>query len=245
MTQDFEALYEELLQFLYRTPWGLVQATRNGDIQLLNPVAAKLLMPLAFNARLDNIFDLLRPGRPELQSLVAATTERYCVVCEDLPLPGLQQQPVGSAHAASSVSISIFVQNHDTLMLILRELQKPEAHSNPGQAAEMFALQNLPQLGLLKTRNAVVNWSNPAAQRMLGCTGKQLLDVPFVDLFAMGVGEEVMETCEPTLMAGASFTDRLTLLSRSTGTVTLDVTATSTSMAQQEILWTLMEPAAT
>ena len=55
MGQNFESMYEELLQFLYRTPWGLLQATRNGDIQMLNPVAAKLLMPLAFNGRLDNL----------------------------------------------------------------------------------------------------------------------------------------------------------------------------------------------
>ena len=80
MQEDYESMYEELLQFLYRTPWGLIQATRSGDIQMLNPVAAKVLMPLAFNGRLDNLFALLRAARPELQALVAATTERYGVV---------------------------------------------------------------------------------------------------------------------------------------------------------------------
>ena len=50
-----------------------------------------------------------------------------------------------------------------------------------------------------------------------------------------------MEACLPTLMAGASYSNRMTLLPRSAGTVTLDISATSTSIAQQEILWSLVE----
>jgi PAS domain-containing protein len=243
MPQNFEALYDELLQFLYRTPWGLAQAARNGDIQMLNPVAAKVLMPLAFNGRLDNIFDLLRPDRPELKGLVETCTERYCVVCEDLPLRGLHQQALGSGDTARSLSISIFLQNHDTLMLVIRESQILERPGSPSQLAELSALQNLPQLGLVKTRNARISWSNPAAQRLLGYAARQLQDAPFADLFAPGVGASVMEDCLPTLMAGASHTQRLGLLPRSGGRVTLDLTATSLSFADQEILWTLMEPA--
>jgi nitrogen-specific signal transduction histidine kinase len=242
MSQNFEAMYEELLQFLYRTPWGLMQAARNGDIQMMNPVAAKVLMPLAFNGRLDNLFDLLRNTRPELKALVDATTERYCVVCEDLPLPGLHQQVVGTGKAARNISISIIVQGHETLMVVVREAQILERVSSTSQLAELHALQNLPGLGLLKTRNGLITWSNPGAQHWLGYSGKQLQDAPFSDLFSKDVGEQLLESCMPTLMAGASYTERLTLLSRSTGSVTLDVSATSLSFENQEILWTLMVP---
>jgi PAS domain-containing protein len=245
MPQNFESLYEELLQFLYRTPWGLVQTARNGDIQMLNPVAAKVLMPLAFHGRLDNVFDLLRAGRPELQGMVASATERYCVICEDLPLPGLHQQALGSGDTARALSISIFLQNHDTLMLVLREAQILARPSNPSQEAELQALHNLPQLGLIKTRGALISGSNPAAQRMLGYSAVQLQDAPFADLFAQGVGETVLEDCLPMLMAGASYTQRLTLLPRSAGTLSLEVTASNLSFAQREILWALMAPAAT
>lgn len=241
MEQKYEAMYEELLQFLYRTPWGLLQAARNGDIQMINPVAARLLMPLAFNARLDNVFDLLRAVRPELQALVAAAVERYCVVCEDLPLPGLRQPVVGAADAPGSVSISIFVQNQDTLMMVLRELHMPQQASNPDQAAELQVLHNLEHVGLLKTRGALIRWSNPAAQRMLGYAAQQLEGAAFADLFVQGVGTLLMESCQPALMAGASYTKRLPLLTRAAGSVTLDLSATITSFAKQEILWTLMQ----
>ena len=244
MSQNFETMYEELLQFLYRTPWGLIQATRSGSIQMLNPVAAKVLMPLAFNGRLDNLFDLLRSARPELQALVEATTERYCVVCEDLPLPGLHQQALGSGVGTSVVCISIFVQSQDTLMVVLRESQILERSASTSQTAELQALQNLSQLGLIKTHNTVISWSNPAAQRMLGYSSKQLQDAPFADLFAHGVCEALMEACLPTLMAGASYTEQLTLLPRGPGIVTLNVSATSLSFANQETLWTLMLPGA-
>jgi hypothetical protein len=72
-----------------------------------------------------------------------------------------------------------------------------------------------------------------------------LLAAPFTELFAQGMGDLVMEACQPTLMAGASYEERLTLFPRAAGTVTLDLTATSLSFAQQEILWTLMVPAPT
>lgn len=241
MTQDFEARYEELLQFLYRTPWGLLQTARNGDIQMLNPVAAKLLMPLAFNGRLDNLFDLLRTGRPELQALVAASTQPYCVVCEDLPLPDLQSHAPGPGEATHRVSISIFVQNPDCLMVVLRESQLVERNSSASQQAELHALQNLDALGLIKTRAGIIRWSNPAAQRMLGYLDKQLLNAPFTDLLAQDAGELLMEICQATVMAGATYASRATLLPGTADTVTLALTATSTAYAEQEILWTLME----
>jgi hypothetical protein len=43
-------------------------------------------------------------------------------------------------------------------------------------------------------------------------------------------------------MSGSSYNERLNLLHRSTGTLTLDVSATSLSFEIQEILWTLMVP---
>jgi nitrogen-specific signal transduction histidine kinase len=242
MPQNFEMMYEELLQFLYRTPWGLIQATRNGDIQMMNPVAAKVLMPVAIGGRLENLFALLRNGRPELKALVEANTERYCVVCEDLPLPGLQQQVLGSGDGNKSLSISIFIQNHDTLMVVLRESQILERNGNASQHAELRALQNLPHLGLLKTREGLIIWSNPTTLRMLHHSDKQLHNAPFANLFAPGVGDLLMESCLPALMAGASYTERLTLLPRSADSVTLELSATILCFEKQEILWTLMVP---
>jgi hypothetical protein len=71
-----------------------------------------------------------------------------------------------------------------------------------------------------------------------------LLEAPFHDLFALGVGEALLEDCLPALMAGTSHTQRLPLLTQDRGRVVLELTATSTSFAQEEILWALMETGA-
>ena len=44
--------YEALIQFVYMAPAGLVQARSDGEIAMINPVAAQLLMPLSRDGEL-------------------------------------------------------------------------------------------------------------------------------------------------------------------------------------------------
>ena len=37
--------YEALIQFMYMAPVGLVQASMDGEIVMINPISAQLLMP--------------------------------------------------------------------------------------------------------------------------------------------------------------------------------------------------------
>ncbi|WP_313170576.1 putative bifunctional diguanylate cyclase/phosphodiesterase [Massilia oculi] len=87
--------YETLVQFLYRAPIGLAQTTLDGTVEMLNPMASNLLMPLATDAGLDNLFDVLAPVAPQLPAMVEAFIEPSGMICEGLRLP------VGVHHAAS------------------------------------------------------------------------------------------------------------------------------------------------
>ena len=87
--------YETLVQFLYRAPIGLAQTTLDGTVEMLNPMASNLLMPLATDAGLDNLFDVLAPVAPQLPAMVDAFIEPSGMICEGLRLP------VGVHHAAS------------------------------------------------------------------------------------------------------------------------------------------------
>jgi PAS domain-containing protein len=244
MEQNYKTLYTELLQFLYRTPWGLLQTARNGDVQMLNPVAAMLLMPLSHNGRLDNLFDLLRSSRPELQALVVEARERLGVVCEDLPLDGLRPAQAGQPAPLSRLSVSVFAQNADCLMVVLREarLQSPQRPAEL-RLAELEALQSLDRLGVIKTRQHRITWSNPAAQRLLDYSAQQLLDAPLVDLFAPGLGAALLEAGLPFWMAGVAYAQRLELLAKGGRRCTLELSATATSGSGDDMLWTLMQPA--
>ena len=78
--------YEALVQFLYRAPIGLVQAGLDGAVDMLNPMSSNLLMPLARDGSLDNLFTVLRDVAPELRGLVDAFEAPSGVVCESLRL---------------------------------------------------------------------------------------------------------------------------------------------------------------
>jgi diguanylate cyclase (GGDEF)-like protein len=76
--------YEALVQFLYRAPIGLVQAGLDGTIDMLNPMSANLLMPLARDGSLDNLFTVLQDVAPQLRRMTADFDAPSGVVCEGL-----------------------------------------------------------------------------------------------------------------------------------------------------------------
>lgn len=64
--QDTDQEREALLQFLYLAPIGLAQTSIDGEIALINPVCAELLMPLLRGGELDNLFTALSSVAPDL-----------------------------------------------------------------------------------------------------------------------------------------------------------------------------------
>ncbi|MET0499249.1 MAG: bifunctional diguanylate cyclase/phosphodiesterase [Steroidobacteraceae bacterium] len=97
MTETNTEGYERLMQFLYRAPIGLVQMTAVGDIEMINPMAANLLMPLSHAGNLDNLFVVLGNVAPQLPGIVGAFAEPSGDVCESMRLPlaagGNSQEP--------------------------------------------------------------------------------------------------------------------------------------------------------
>ena len=79
--------YEALVQFLYRAPIGLVQTDLDGTVEMLNPMSSNLLMPLARDGSLDNLFTVLQDVAPQLRPLTAEFTQPSGVVCEGLRVP--------------------------------------------------------------------------------------------------------------------------------------------------------------
>jgi diguanylate cyclase (GGDEF)-like protein/PAS domain S-box-containing protein len=76
--------HEALLQFLYLAPVGLVQTAADGEIVMINPVSAQLLMPLQRDGNLDNLFDALAGVAPELRHLCTTFARPCGMVCDGL-----------------------------------------------------------------------------------------------------------------------------------------------------------------
>ena len=79
--------YEALVQFLYRAPIGLVQTGLDGTVDMLNPMSSNLLMPLARDGSLDNLFTVLHDVAPQLRAMTEAFDQPSGVVCEGLRVP--------------------------------------------------------------------------------------------------------------------------------------------------------------
>jgi len=148
MLPDPNDAYEALMQFLYRAPIGLAQTTLDGSVEMLNPMASNLLMPLAGEHGLDNLFEVLAAVAPQLAQMVEAFIEPSGVICEGLRLP------VGVAHAATGslqvLSLSLLKLDRERLMATVAdatfEVQREQEtlHRRLRNAARTDALTRMP-----------------------------------------------------------------------------------------------------
>jgi diguanylate cyclase (GGDEF)-like protein len=84
MSIESDDAYEALIQFLYLAPVGLLQLRPDGRIEMMNPMSAQLLMPLAPDGDLSNLFTVLLPHAPDLQQLCSEFSAAQGVICEAL-----------------------------------------------------------------------------------------------------------------------------------------------------------------
>jgi len=106
--------YEALLQFLYQAPIGLLQSTLDGEITMINPMSAQLLLPLAADGNLLNLFDVLSNVAPQLRALVAAHGAPDGVICDSLRLP--VEAPAADRSAPRTLALRLVKLDEATLM---------------------------------------------------------------------------------------------------------------------------------
>jgi two-component system, sensor histidine kinase and response regulator len=76
--------HQALVQLLYAVPVGLVYASGDGAIEFINPAAARWLMPLSSNAKLENLFRILAGVAPNLRQVVEGQGASAGVVVDNL-----------------------------------------------------------------------------------------------------------------------------------------------------------------
>ena len=83
---DYAASYESLVEFLYLAPVGIIKFTPTGIIEMANPAAAQLLMPLATDGDMSDLYKLLRGLAPDLPSLVERFQPDAGQICDQMQL---------------------------------------------------------------------------------------------------------------------------------------------------------------
>lgn len=166
--------HEALLQFLYMAPIGLVQARPDGEILMVNPLCAQLLMPLAPDGALDNLFTALQAVAPDLQHRAASFAGSHGMVCEGVQLPIVADRAAGRDAAAGPqvLSLTLLKLDAERLMAVLsdvtqsvrrdRELRQSQAWINSiVSSISDYALVPLDAAG------QVAAW-NPSIERLTG-----------------------------------------------------------------------------
>jgi diguanylate cyclase (GGDEF)-like protein len=117
--------FDALIQFLYRAEIGLVQTAPDGVIQILNPAAARLLLPLSRDGALLNLFTILAEVAPRLRAEAAAFAAPSGIVCESRRL----HLCVGVADNVSpqTLSLSLLKVDESRLMAMVSDVTQQAA----------------------------------------------------------------------------------------------------------------------
>ena len=122
---DLAQEYEALLQFLYIAPVGLVQSSLDGEIAMINPLSAQLLMPLSGDGNLTNIFTALETVAPDLRNKVESFTQPQGMVCDGVRIPLITGSP--GKLKPGMLSLSLLKLDEERLMAVINDITQQVA----------------------------------------------------------------------------------------------------------------------
>jgi diguanylate cyclase (GGDEF)-like protein/PAS domain S-box-containing protein len=112
--------YEALIQFLYMSPVGLAQTSIDGEIAMINPISAQLLMPLSCDGNLTNLFTALEGVAPDLRHLTAQFSPAHGMVCDALRIQ--LNAGVRGKSDPQMLSLSLLKLDENRLMAVLSDV---------------------------------------------------------------------------------------------------------------------------
>jgi len=105
---------EALIEFLYLTPVGIIKFRPDGTILMVNPKASQLLMPLAADMKMSNLYQLLSDLVPDLGQRI-----------EDFDEPAgaiIEQMQLSAQGGAAVLKLSVNKINADTMMAVVQDI---------------------------------------------------------------------------------------------------------------------------
>ncbi|CAN5164669.1 hypothetical protein BH11PSE9_BH11PSE9_15600 [soil metagenome] len=177
MPSTVEEEYEALLQFLYIAPIGLLQARMDGEIVMVNPLCAQLLMPLSRDGALCNLFTALEAVAPDLRQVAGAFEGTHGMICDALHL----QVRAGATgrKEVQILSLSLLKLDAERMMAVLSDVTQSvrrDRELRQSQAWINTLVTGLTDYALipLDERGCVDGW-NPSIGRVTGFEGDAVL----------------------------------------------------------------------
>ena len=159
-----------LLKFLYVMPLGIIKFAADGGVDLINPMAAQLLMPLVPEPSIDNVFVTLRTLCPELAGAVGAFRHDSGTILDQRRIDGA----VGSRHV--TLSLTVIRVTPATHMAVLRDISR---------LTDMLAFAFTSADLLIEVdRDSRITWAGGALQSLLGMEAQAAVGNPIDSLFS-------------------------------------------------------------
>ena len=122
MSREFLAQeYQVLQEFLHLAPVGLMRVAENGDITVMNPMAAQLLGPLGLDQSACNLFNLLEAFSQDIQLLVKTFHDTVGVICENFRVLLPASAGVGDGPWALGITVMRVSATEDPLMVVVTD----------------------------------------------------------------------------------------------------------------------------
>ncbi|WP_151633616.1 sensor domain-containing diguanylate cyclase [Noviherbaspirillum aerium] len=187
-----EEEHQALLQFLYLAPVGLAQLKMDGEIVMINPLSAQLLMPLSPDGSLNNLFAALETIAPELRHLCASFEEPYGMICDatrlqvNAGIPGRSDPQILSLTLLKLDAARLMAVISDVSVQVKRErqLQQHEAWFN----AILHGMTDY-ALVSLDGKGGIEQW-NESIGRVTGHDAAAVLNRPYSIFFPEGATTE-------------------------------------------------------
>lgn len=194
---DFGAEHEALIQFLYLAPVGLVQTNVQGDVTMMNPVAAQLLMPLSHDGGLDNLFTALARVAPELRERTARHGEPYGKICDGLHV--YLEAGAGARRAPQILALTLLKLDPERVMAVINDITEQVRRER--RLRQSDAWMNAIQLGVqdyalasLDLQGRLCDW-NETIGRVTGF-GPETVGRPFTIFYPAGtIALEYRQDC--------------------------------------------------
>lgn len=185
---SIEEEYEALAQFLYLAPVGLAQTDSDGEIVMINPISAQLLLPISRDGNLSNLFDVFEPVAPELRHLCSSFTASHGLICDALRIQVTAGLPGKSD--PQFLSLSLLKLDAERLMAVIADVSlqvKRERQLRQNDAWFNAIMTGISDYALvsLDAKGNVEDW-NTSIGRVTGFTRESLVGKSYAVFFPAG-----------------------------------------------------------
>ena len=178
MATEQEVENEHLLHFLYSCPVGLIEITADGTIDMINPFAMQLLLPIASTSSILNFFEIMNAYAPELRNMADASAGPGRNVCENHRIvvrPGVNQ----GDEKAQTLSCTMVKLTPLRLIVTLSDVSKQVIQEHRLKQAEIWFASLLDDVNdfavISLDADGRINGVNPSVLRQTGFSPAELL----------------------------------------------------------------------